>query len=180
MEPAQAAERFLGEASVGASAAQIHGESLDRRHDFMVDRSRQNVYRQNISEAGTLASVLTEDELFALPVHGPHGRIASVRHAMRLDQADFGKAVGKSRETVSHWENVDSAGKPRQRTNRQSSKLIARLARDELGLVIHDGAFCGSAEGPVDEMRRYQQEFASGQEEILALVAELRSRLAML
>jgi DNA-binding XRE family transcriptional regulator len=97
---------------------------------------------------------MDEQDLLALPVHGPNGRIAAVRREMGLRQQDFAEAVGTSRETVSHWENVDENGQPRQRTTRRSSARIADIVRQRLGLDVSDRVFSGYGDTPIEAMWR--------------------------
>jgi DNA-binding XRE family transcriptional regulator len=137
------------------------------------------------SAAGTPGSrVLNEQELYVLPVHGQHGRIAAVRRELGMTQGEFAAACNTSRETVSHWENVypdddpeGRAGEPRQRTTRASSKAIAELVRKELGLAVRDDAFYGWGDHPLDAMRIEQQQMAEQIEQILALLGEIKRKL---
>lgn len=95
-------------------------------------------------------------ELDQLSTYGPGGRIAVVRQRLGMRQVDFGRAVGVGRETVSHWENLDSNGKPRQRTTPRSASAIAALVRERLGVAVLEDTFLGRAESPLDVLVRQQ------------------------
>jgi DNA-binding XRE family transcriptional regulator len=118
------------------------------------------------------------DELLELPVHGKTGRIARVRSELRMSQTEFALAVGTSRETVSHWENVDERGDPRQRTTRRKSEAIAELVRERLDLDVRDDAFYGWGDNPLEALRRDQTKMAADLERALELLEQLTERLA--
>src|SRR5690348_3805245 len=84
--------------------------------------------------------------LNALPVHGPDGRIRVVREALGLKQPELAAAIREhggraSRETVSHWENLDANGQPRSRLTRRNAGVVAELVRERLGFEVSDQLF---------------------------------------
>jgi transcriptional regulator with XRE-family HTH domain len=87
-------------------------------------------------------------------LHGPKGRIRLARELMGMRQFDFARAVGVSRETVSHWENLDELGQPRQRITERNAAVIARLLSECLNEPIDGTAFYEQDESPLDAALR--------------------------
>lgn len=127
---------------------------------------------------------LTEEALYALPVHGPDGRVATVRRAMKMRQKDFAEAIDVARETVSHWENLfppddpeGRGGEPRQQTTRAKSAAIAELCRERLGLHMRPDAFYGLVvDNVLTELRREQERQGAQLTEALELLGQLMRR----
>jgi DNA-binding XRE family transcriptional regulator len=120
---------------------------------------------------------LNQKVLYTLPVHGPDGRIAAVRRKLRMTQAEFGAAIGASRETVSHWENLDENGTPRQRTTRRSAVAIATVARERLGYPGDAEIFFSDDETAWDCLRREQRTISEQLGQALDLLATIIRRL---
>lgn len=119
-------------------------------------------------------------QLQGLPVHGPDGRVAVVRQALGLRQVDFAKAIrdagGRaSRETVSHWENIDEEGRPRARLTRRNAEAVSRLVRDELGLDMGEQWFYEPSETALSGLERRQLEMHQLLAEALARLEELHT-----
>jgi len=78
---------------------------------------------------------------------------------------------------VSHWENLDRNGEPRQRATRRTAAEIARVVKEQLGLDVGGGVFFGPEENAWDLLRREQQRFQSQIDQVLELLTELTYRL---
>jgi transcriptional regulator with XRE-family HTH domain len=118
-----------------------------------------------------------ERDIYDLPVHGPDGRIAVIRRRLGLRQVDFARAVGTSRETVSHWENLGPDGEPRQRATRKNARAIAELARERLGLNLDESAFLGAGETAFEVLSRRQELMQQQLDRAIELLNELTRRL---
>ena len=71
-----------------------------------------------------------------------------------MKQADFADEVGVSRETVSHWENVNEAGEPRQKTTRRNANALAHVARELAGWNVDTAFFYAEGETAFDQVLR--------------------------
>jgi DNA-binding XRE family transcriptional regulator/predicted DNA-binding transcriptional regulator AlpA len=91
-------------------------------------------------------------DFYDRPVHGPEGRVAAARRELGLRQVDFAPAVGVSRETVSHWENVRAEGTPRARVSWRHAAGIAALVQEQLGELATPEDFFAPRESPVDRV----------------------------
>jgi hypothetical protein len=125
---------------------------------------------------------LTLRTLAVLPVHGPRGRVAAVRRALQLRQVDFAQEIVKrggrtSRESISHWENLDSEGAPRARVSRRNAAVIALLIRDRLGLGASEELFYEPSETPWERLARLQLETAARVDELSRAIHELSAQL---
>jgi transcriptional regulator with XRE-family HTH domain len=117
------------------------------------------------------------------PVHGPEGRVALVRLAMGMRQADLARAVAAcggraGRETVSHWENIDADGAPRSRLTRQNAAALAAVVRNHLGLDVSAETFFEPRETVWDELKRGQLELRSQMERLHAKLEKIERQLA--
>ncbi len=118
---------------------------------------------------------MTDDnDFFRRPIHGPAGRISAIRKELDLTQAEFAEAIGTTRETVSHWENFDSEGNPRQRTTRRNAEAIAELARQRLGRLYTEAVFFGAGESATDLIRREQMVIREQLDEVLDILRRRR------
>jgi transcriptional regulator with XRE-family HTH domain len=79
-----------------------------------------------------------------------------------MRQVDFAEAIGVSRETVSHWENIGPDGNPRAMVRKRYSRVIASLVQQRLGESVRAGAFFSPQETAfhslVKELRDVKQE----------------------
>jgi hypothetical protein len=98
---------------------------------------------------------------------------------MGLRQTDFSialRALGgrASRETVSHWENLDAHGLPRARVARVNAAAIAALVRHRLGLPATEELFYEPKETAWDAALRRQSQLEADLETLEKLIEELR------
>jgi transcriptional regulator with XRE-family HTH domain len=127
---------------------------------------------------------LTVQDLLRIPVHGPYGRIATVRSLLELRQTDLAselKARGgrASRETVSHWENFDATGQPRARMTLRNAAALAALVRDRLVLTeAAEDLFFEPRETAWDAVARRQIEISEQLSQLVTAVQALHARLA--
>lgn len=122
-------------------------------------------------------------DLETLPVHGPNGRIHFARQALGLRQVDFARVIRElggraSRETVSHWENLDTCGRPRSRVTRRNARIVAQLVRQRLRLPVGDELFFEPQETAWDAALREQTEMSARMRQLEQRIAELEGGLA--
>jgi DNA-binding XRE family transcriptional regulator len=110
---------------------------------------------------------MLDSEFYDRPVHGPLGRIAFVRNRLGMRQVDFAAAIGSSRETVSHWENLAADGSPQQRTNRRSARAIAELVRGRLGHAVDESVFFRRDDSALDAVHRELLRLSEQQERLV-------------
>lgn len=99
------------------------------------------------------------------PIHGPDGRVAAFRRALRLRQKDLAAVLGDcggkaSRETISHWENLYGDGRPRARVSRRNAVALARLSAVH-GMSLAAELFMERREPPLEMLARQHAEVAS-------------------
>ena len=108
-----------------------------------------------------------------------------VRGALGLTQRAFaaelrGRGGRASRETVSHWENVDSTGIPRARTTKRNAAVIAELARERLGLAVDAALFFEAGETAWDALERRQLEMGRQLDEVLLRLRSIEEMVSSL
>jgi transcriptional regulator with XRE-family HTH domain len=126
---------------------------------------------------------LLRQQLATLPVHGPNGRVAALRAALRLRQVDLARAINErgghaSRETVSRWENFDAAGIPRSRVSRRNAEVLAAIARDRLEFPATPEVFYEPAESPWDSIARLQLETVARIQLLTDTIRDLSNQLS--
>jgi hypothetical protein len=81
-----------------------------------------------------------------------------------------------SRETVSHWENLDGDGQPRARMTRKNADALVALARAH-GLLLTADLFVERRETPLETLARQQAEVGAKLDEIMEALKELRGEV---
>jgi DNA-binding XRE family transcriptional regulator len=123
---------------------------------------------------------ISEEAFYKLKAHGRDGRIALVRHALKMTQAEFGQAVGACRETVSHWENVDSRGEPRQAIRYRNAEAVAKIARSVLAFPVTGSAFRGSANAAWEALHDDQLQILDSVLRLATQLDQIENRLGKL
>jgi hypothetical protein len=105
-----------------------------------------------------------------------------MRGALGLRQVDFARAIVKcggraSRESVSHWENLDGEGNPRARVSRRNAAVIALLVQERLGLAAGEEFFYEPAETPWEMLAQLQLETMAQIRELATAITDLRDEL---
>jgi hypothetical protein len=101
---------------------------------------------------------------------------------LHLRQVDFAREIVKrggrvSRESVSHWENLNSEGIPRARVSRLNAAVIAQLVRERLGLAATEELFYEPSETPWERLGRLQLETAARVQELSTAIRDLSAQL---
>ncbi|HET7138506.1 MAG TPA: helix-turn-helix domain-containing protein [Gaiellaceae bacterium] len=113
-------------------------------------------------------------------VHGPRGKIALVRQLLGMRQLEFARALGVSRESVSHWENLDADGLPRQRVTPKNAAAIAELVSSRLGEAVPASAFSETVPSPMEFLASEVARLATLTEAVIHEQRALRLALEVL
>jgi hypothetical protein len=105
-----------------------------------------------------------------------------VRRSFQLRQTDFADELcacgGRaSRETVSHWENVDPEGRPRSRMTRRNAEALVALAESR-GVSLPLELFIEWSEPPLQTLARQQAELSAQVAELHEMVKTLLGALS--